>query len=252
MPGFRRTDKRISKESRLLWLNCPDIAAKVAPGQFVMVRCGGGSTLPRPFSIFRTYGGDLAILYAVYEGGIGTEWLAERHTGDLMQIMGPLGNGFTLDPMTRNILLIGGGIGIAPLYFLAQDAVAHLRSVTFLYGTANRGRYPIPPEFKPVQATEDGSVGYKGYITDLIPQYIDKAEQIFVCGPLSMLKTIAQQKNDFKLAGKQVQVSLEVRMGCGAGVCYSCSIHTKQGLKQVCKDGPVFNFDDVFWDELTG
>jgi dihydroorotate dehydrogenase electron transfer subunit len=251
-PGYRRADGRILKESRLIWLNCPEIATGALPGQFLMIKCGINCTLPRPFSIFRTYKGDLAIFYAVYEDGKGTEWLAERRTGDIINLLGPLGNGFTVNPETRNLLLVGGGIGVAPLYFLAQDAVAHLCSVTFLYGTATRGRYPLPAEFKPVQATEDGSLGHKGYVTELIPQYTDKADQIFMCGPLSMFKTVYNKRNELKLTEKKVQVSLEIKMGCGAGVCYSCTIHTAKGLKQVCKDGPVFNLEDVLWDKLTG
>ena len=247
-----RTDRRSSKETRLIWLHCPDIAANVKPGQFVMVNCGPKATLPRPFSVFQTSGGDLAIFFAVFREGRGTEWLADRHTGDTVQLFGPLGNGFTLEKETHNILLVGGGAGIAPLLFLGQYAIEHFCSVTFLYGSAGCGRYPIPPELQPIPATEDGSVGYKGYVTDLIPQYADKAQQIFICGPLSMFKTIAQQRDKLKLTGKNVQVSLEVRMGCGAGVCYSCTIMTGQGLKQVCKDGPVFNLEDVVWDSLAG
>jgi dihydroorotate dehydrogenase electron transfer subunit len=245
-----RNDRRSAAETRIIWLNCPDIASIAGPGQFVMIGCGENATLPRPFSIFRISGGDLAILYAVYGEGRGTPWLAGRHTGDTVHLFGPLGNGFTLEPETRNVLLVGGGVGIAPLFFLGQYAAEHFCSVTFLYGSAGRGRYPIPPELQPVPATEDGSVGYQGYVTDLIPLYAGKAQQIFVCGPLSMFKTIAQRSDELKLTGKKVQVSLEVRMGCGAGVCYSCTISTKQGLKQVCKDGPVFNLDDVVWDSL--
>lgn len=250
LPEFKRSDGRVSMESRLIWLNCADIASNVKPGQFIMVRCGDACTLPRPFSVFRAYGADLALFYAVWQGGRGTEWLAQRRAGDIIQIMGPLGNGFTVNDNTRNILIVAGGIGIAPLYFLGQNAVARLCNITCLYGTSNKSRYPIPPEFKPVPATEDGSVGYKGRVIDLIPQYIEKADQVFVCGPVAMYKGMFQRRDELRLQSKQVQVSLEVRMGCGAGVCYSCTIRTKYGLRQVCKDGPVFNFEDIDWESI--
>jgi dihydroorotate dehydrogenase electron transfer subunit len=245
-------DRKNEKETRLIRLNCPEIAAKVHPGQFVMVRCGSDSTLPRPFSIFRVSGGDLDIFYTVWERGKGTEWLAERHTSDEVGVFGPLGNGYTLNQPSRNILLIAGGMGIASLYFLAQEGISRICNVTLLYGTSKRNnRYPIPPEIKQIPATEDGTVGYKGMITDLIPQYIGKSDQIFICGPLPMYLDIVKRKNELKLEGKPVQISLEVKMGCGTGVCYGCTIKTNSGLKQVCRDGPVFNLDDIMWNSIS-
>lgn len=248
---LQHSDRKKAKESRLIWLNCPEIAAKVRPGQFVMVRCGNDSTLPRPFSVFRVFGSDLAIFYTVWEEGKGTEWLAERHTGDEVVIFGPLGNGYILNQATRSVLLIAGGMGIASLYFLAQEAISRICNVTLLYGTAGRSRYPIPPEVKQIPATEDGSVGYRGVITDLIPQHVGKADQIFVCGPLPMYLDIVKRKNELKLEGKPVQISLEIKMGCGTGVCYGCTIKTSGGLKQVCKDGPVFNLGDIIWNSIS-
>ena len=100
-----------------------------------------------------------------------------------------------------------------------------------------------------VNATDDGTEGYKGLATDLIPAYIGKADQIFACGPVDMYRTIAADHNNtYK---KPVQLSLEIMMGCGVGVCYGCTIKTKRGLKQVCKDGPVFDLEDIVWEELT-
>jgi dihydroorotate dehydrogenase electron transfer subunit len=251
LPECRRPDRRVSLESKLIWFNCPDIASKAIPGQFIMVRCGGECVLPRPFAIFRTYRSDLAIFYTVWEDGKGTEWLAGRRINDEVQIIGPLGNGFTINQTSKNLLLIAGGMGIAPIYFLAQEAISRMRSVTLLYGTESRDRYPIPPDIKHIQATEDGSIGNKGFVTDLIPQNIEKADQVFACGPLTMLSNMIKRKPELRIEGKQVQVSLEVRMGCGTGVCYGCTIKTKNGLKQVCKDGPVFNLDDIIWDSLS-
>jgi dihydroorotate dehydrogenase electron transfer subunit len=215
-----------------------------------MVRCGRQNVLPRPFSIFRAYGGDLAIFYNVWEDGMGTEWLAGRHTNDEVQIFGPLGKGYEVSQSSKNLLLVAGGMGIAPIYYLLQQAIARKLSVTLLYGTENRNRYPMPPEIKHIQATEDGSIGHKGTVNDLIEQNIDKADQVFMCGPLAMYSDLIKRKSELRLEGKSIQVSLEVRMGCGTGVCYGCTIKTINGLKQVCKDGPVFNLHEVIWESL--
>jgi len=159
-----------------------------------------------------------------------------------------LGNGYTIYPDAKNLLLVAGGIGIAPLYFLAQEALNNKKSVTLLYGTADNKRRSIPPPIKLVSATEDGTVGHRGMITDLLPDYINWADQVFACGPLPMYQAMARMP---KLRNKPVQISLEVRMGCGLGVCYGCTVKTKNGLRQVCKDGPVFNLNDILWEELS-
>jgi dihydroorotate dehydrogenase electron transfer subunit len=108
--------------------------------------------------------------------------------------------------------------------------------------------YLLPPKVKLITATEDGTEGKKGMITDFLPDFIDEANQIFACGPGSMYQTMAAQK---RLKTKPVQISLEVRMGCGVGVCYGCTVKTRRGLKQVCKDGPIFDLDDILWEELA-
>ncbi|GAH70538.1 unnamed protein product, partial [marine sediment metagenome] len=136
--------------------------------------------------------------------------------------------------------------------FLAQQALSQGQAVTLLLGASTAPQlYPqhlLPPEVKLVTATEDGTAGKKGMITDLLPDFTGWADQIFACGPGSMYQTMTKQK---LLTTKPVQVSLEVRMGCGLGVCYGCTVKTKSGLKQVCQDGPVFNLDDILWEELN-
>ena len=99
-----------------------------------------------------------------------------------------------------------------------------------------------------ITTTEDGSNGETGMVTDLLPKYTRLADQAFVCGPLPMYKTILKQAH---FSDKPVQVSLEMRMGCGLGFCYACTIKTRKGLKQVCKDGPIFNLQDIIWNEIT-
>ncbi len=233
----------------LIWLESPQIASEAKPGQFVMVRCGEETLLRRPLSVHRVDGGKIALLFAIV--GKGTEWLSQRQTGDKLDIFGPLGNGFSIHSASKNLLLVAGGNGIAPLYFLAQEAERRDCSVTLLYGTADKKRYSIPLQIELVAATEDGTVGRKGMITDFLPDFADRADQIFACGPIEMYRDMALRKKELKLEGKQVQISLEVRMGCGLGVCYGCTVKTKEGLKQVCKDGPIFDLDAILWDELS-
>jgi len=229
----------------LMWLESPEIVASTRPGQFVMVLCGEETVLRRPLSIHRVSGDRLALLFAVI--GKGTQWLAEREPGDGVDVIGPLGNGFSVSTNSKNLLLVAGGMGIAPLCFLAEDAVRQGKNVRLLYGTAGRDRYPVPAGIVEVATTEDGSAGYRGLVTDLIPEHIDWADQVFACGPLPMYKAMTQMP---ELRNRPVQVSLETRMGCGRGICYACTVKTLNGLKQVCTDGPVFGLDEILWDEL--
>lgn len=238
---------------RLVRLKCPEMPREVRPGQFVMVRCGDECVLPRPFSVHQARHGDIAILFVVLGQGKGTTWLSRRQAGDKVELLGFLGNGFSIEPKSERLLLVAGGMGIAPLYFLAEEALARGRKVTLLYGTVNASRHPerlFPSKLELVAATEDGSVGHKGRATDLLSRYAPKADQVFACGPLPMYRDMATRKRELGLEGKPVQISLEMRMGCGIGVCYSCTVKTRSGLKQVCKDGPVFDLDDVLWDSL--
>ena len=248
LKGITHRSGRAISSVQCVWLNCPEIVQEAKPGQFVMVRCGEEYVLPRPFSIHQVNGDSIALFFNVWKDGKGTNWLSQSKIGDNIDLLGPLGNSYSIHPESHNLLLVAGGMGIAPLRFLAQQALQKGYSVTLLYGTANKNRYPLPTEIEVVVATEDGSAGKKGRITEFIPEYIDWADQIFACGPLPMYQAMAQMP---ELKDKPVQISLEVRMGCGRGVCYGCTVKTKGGLKQVCQDGPVFDLDDVLWDELA-
>jgi dihydroorotate dehydrogenase electron transfer subunit len=251
LPGHKHAHARGMLSSRLMWLRCPDIAREAKPGQFVMVRCGPETTLPRPFSVHQAETDRIALLYAVRENGRGTEWLSQQKTGAPVSLFGPLGNGFTIHPEARNLLLVAGGIGIAPLYFLAQHALRNNYKLTLLYGTVDKNRYPIQSGLEVVAVTEDGSAGEKGLVTNILPRFAEKADQIFACGPMPMFHDMFKRRKELHLEGKSTQISLEVRMGCGVGVCYGCTIKTKSGLKQVCKDGPVFELNEILWDELN-
>ena len=237
----------------LIWLEAPAIASTARPGQFVMVRCGEELLLRRPFSIHHVADNNkLAILFSIV--GKGTQWLAQCKVGDRVDLLGPLGNGFTLPDKTQHILLVAGGMGIAPLRFLADKAIKEGHEVTLFLG-AQTSNHLCPESLLPsgvglAITTEDGSAGEKGMITDSFRGLVSLAatDQIFACGPLPMYKAMAQMP---ELKDKLVQVSLEVVMGCGVGVCYGCTVKTRQGLRQVCQDGPVFNLHDILWDELS-
>lgn len=247
----------------LVWLECPKIAAAARPGQFVMVRCGRDTYLRRPLSVHRVDGSRIALLFNTV--GRGTLWLAERRKGESLDIFGPLGRGYTINRDAHNLLLVAGGMGIAPLRFLADEALRQNKKVTILTGAPSADcLLPVSPpdglfaEGVPpfslyvVTATDDGSEGFRGPVTGLITAYLDKADQVFACGPVGMYRIMAQMP---ELKNSPVQLSLEIMMGCGMGVCYSCTIKTKSGLKQVCHDGPVFamsELEGIDWDRLCG
>ena len=241
----------------LVRLEAPEIAAAARPGQFVMVHCGGDTVVPRPLSIHKVDGSNLSLLFSVV--GKGTGWLSRRKKGEVLGIFGPLGAGFQFRRDARNVLIVAGGIGIAPLCFLADECLKAGIKVTLINGAQTAEcLLPIstsqklfdesmkPGSINVVNATEDGSEGFKGMATDLIPAYLEGIDQFFACGPTDMYQTMARMP---ELKDKSVQISLEIMMGCGVGVCYGCTIRTKQGIKQVCKDGPVFEMGEMEWRE---
>ena len=246
-------EKRMT-DIRLMWLECPTVAREARPGQFVMVRCGD-LTLPRPLSIHQVKNDSIALFFAVLRDGKGTKWLSERRADEKVQVFGPLGNGFTVDARARTLLLVAGGMGIAPLSLLATDAASKQLEVTLLLG-AHTGKLVYPRHLLPAGievrvATDDGSSGHRGMVTSLIAEQAEDADQVFACGPLPMYREMSANRRSFGIDGKPVQVSIESMMGCGHGVCYGCTVKTRQGLKQVCKDGPVFEMSDVLWTELS-
>jgi dihydroorotate dehydrogenase electron transfer subunit len=247
-----------------MWIEAPDIATSAQPGQFITVRCGD-FILRRPFSIHQTSPltcspydssrragedsgeGEIAILFKV--AGKGTLWLSQRQEGEKIDILGPLGNGFTIGPKSKNLLLVAGGIGVAPLVFMMRQ-VAFRHQVTLIHGASTAaqlyafssgGKKRTDPSslqkgVQLIQVTEDGSMGQKGRATDILPDFLDWADQIYACGPVDMYKTMALSLNPSPLKGEgkaggekqgslkleKCQVSLEVRMGCGFGACYGC------------------------------
>ncbi|MEQ4489420.1 MAG: dihydroorotate dehydrogenase electron transfer subunit [Dehalococcoides mccartyi] len=235
----------------LMWLEAPEIVASARPGQFVMLSCGGENLLRRPISIHQCHreNGLIALMYAVV--GKGTDWLSKLQTGDSLSVLGPLGNGFRVNEDSRHLLLLGGGLGIAPLRFLADEALKQGKRVSLIQG-ARTELQVCPSHLLPEDAschvtTENGAIGKKGLITHHLAEFLPDTDQIIACGPVPMLKALAKEP---QLAGKDVQVSLEVRMACGLGICYGCAVKTIKGMKTVCHDGPVFDIRDIHWDEV--
>ncbi len=242
------SNSEILPDIHLLWAQAPEIASESMPGQFVMVRTSEDHEplLRRPLAIHRVSPlaspTQFALLFSVV--GRGTKWLAQRREGDDIDLLGPLGHGFKVQ--SHHLLLVAGGIGVAPLVSLAESELSRGAHVTLILGAPTQDQlYPahlLPPGIDLLVATEDGSAGQKGMATDLLANFTGKAEQVFACGPIAMYEVMSSQS---LLKGKSVQVSMEARMGCGFGVCLGCSIETRQGMKLVCQDGPVCELKDI-------
>jgi dihydroorotate dehydrogenase electron transfer subunit len=209
--------------------------------------------LRRPLSIHRVERRDraspthLAVMAA--ESGRGTALLARAQPGDVWEVLGPLGKGYAIDAKARNVLLIGGGLGLSPLVLLAEEAVSQGKSVTLVQGAATDGSlYPshlLPPEVEAFAVTADGSAGRQGRVTDAARDYLSWADQVFACGPWGMYASLAQHSD--LLQGKSCQVLAEVTaMGCGFGVCLGCSVETVRGYRLACTEGPRFELMDLF------
>ena len=246
---------RISDSFHRLTLFAPQIAAAARPGQFVMA--SGGTTLDpllrRPFSIHQSYAdGALQILVKVI--GRGTRYLTTLRPGDELSLIGPLGRGFQLNT-AGPVCLIGGGIGIAPLLFLAhQLPTGHEATgcTVFLGSQTRTDLIVLAEEFNQVgckvhTATDDGSLGYHGYVSDLLAAALPGVKKVYTCGPHAMMTTIAGLCLAADIA---CETSLEAHMACGLGACLGCTIHGSGGTyRHVCKHGPVFNAREVLWTQ---
>lgn len=216
----------------------------VKPGQFFMIKVGDGEPLlPRPISVCDVTSEEINFLYQIV--GAGTKLLSKLRKNDDVQIMGPLGNGFDVENIKGKIAIVSGGIGIAPLVYLIKsltnceiDLYAGFRSVDYSVDTVEKNVNNI------YLSTENGKIGHKGYITDLInPQ---DYETIICCGPEIMMKKVVSMCND---ANVNVLASMETHMACGIGACLVCTCKTKDGNKRTCKDGPVFNGKDLIFND---
>jgi dihydroorotate dehydrogenase electron transfer subunit len=258
-----KSNRRIGTNTWLMEFCSPLLASHARPGQFLMVHLGERTKDPllrRPFSIHGIQDGDrVMILYNVV--GVGTSLLSALKEHDTISIIGPLGNGFTLPRPNERAILVGGGMGLAPLFFLAQVLQKDQRNtVTVFLG------FPTSQEVVRIQqlkdlgvnlsvTTEDGSLGTKGVVTDLFDQHLSNKGTaktvVYACGPPPMLKKVAQKAIVFNLRS---YVSLESCMACGLGICLGCAVKAAHGEGEpyyyVCQDGPVFPSGMIDWEVL--
>ncbi len=254
-------------------LLCPKIAKEALPGQFLQVKVSNSSKplLRRPFSIYRVRHktqdtrhknkealGQVEILYEVL--GLGTQILAQRKIGEYLDVIGPLGNGFDYRSAYRlppTAILVAGGMGVAPLVFLAEKLTGHKdtrtqgHKIIVLVGAKTKKQLLCADELKQLGcdvrvSTDDGSKGFKGKITDLLNNILStidyRLSTIYACGPRPMLKEISRLAKQYDLPA---QVSLEEHMACGIGACLGCVVNTIDGYKRVCKEGPVFQAREI-------
>lgn len=218
-----------------------DTSAMKAPGQFIEISLDG-FFLRRPISVCDYDDSSITVIYKVV--GQGTAAMAKLKAGAGLDVLTGLGNGFDAEKSGQSPLLVGGGVGVPPLYHLAKRLVAAGRKVSVVLGF-NRGEEAFYiEEFRALGAevfvtTADGSMGVKGFVTDALP---GSSTCVYACGPLPMLRALYAATQ-----GTPGQFSLEERMGCGFGACMGCSIMTKEGSRRVCKDGPVFEKEVLEW-----
>jgi dihydroorotate dehydrogenase electron transfer subunit len=236
--------------AHITWFQAPGLTKGVEPGQFVMVHCSAEGTDPmfaRAFSYHRVDGDRFALMYQVV--GKGTHWLADRKRGDVLRMYGPLGNGFRLPSSPGNLLLVAGGVGVAPMVDFAERAVAAGHHVAALMGARTSGQLlgaeHWPREVEYVVVTEDGSAGPRGFVTQHLGKYQEWASRIYACGPNAMFASLAETLR-FNGRRQQPEILMEENMPCGWGMCYGCAIFTKHGVRLCCKDGPRFNLFDVY------
>lgn len=228
--------------------------------------------LKRPFSIYRSAAGEIQIIYRVV--GKGTTILSNRKAGDTLEVIGPLGNKFPLKKNQDNIILIAGGLGIAPILSLAESVIppapslvkagvkrSRLKDKTdkmmphLFYGARTKKEIICMDELKaiginPVISTDDGTFGKKGNIVNVLKKFIARNSSnisnysFYACGPEPMLKALSPLAEKYKL---NMHVALEQNMACGLGTCLGCVVKTTKGYKRICKEGPVFPIEEIVW-----
>ena len=219
-----------------------DTSAITGPGQFVNILLDG-FYLRRPISVNDSIPGELTIIYKVV--GKGTEVMAKMVAGQTLDVLTGLGNGYDLSTAGDRPLLIGGGVGVPPLYMLAKELRAKRLDVTVILGFNTKDEVFGEEDFKALGCdtyvtTVDGSYGVKGFVTNALPE---NYTYFYTCGPEPMLKAV------YKATTTDGQFSFEERMGCGFGACMGCSCKTVTGNKRICKEGPVLVKEDILWDK---
>lgn len=250
------SQRALAGSYRELALRAPAIAGTAQPGQFVHLRVPRleEAVLRRPFSVLGAEGENLTILYKIV--GKGTQAMAQLSAGDRVSLLGPLGNGFPLDTGGAHPALVGGGYGVAPLLFLARRLA---KGGTVFVGGAAAADILCADEFRAAGwdarvTTEDGSLGTRGLVTAALDAWLAERGTrrivFYACGPDGMLRAVADRA---AAAGARAWVSMDRRMGCGAGVCLACvlRVRTSDGRTswaRACRDGPVFEARTIVWD----
>ena len=220
-----------------------DASAIRRAGQFVNIAVEG-LFLRRPISVCDFTDDSLTLIYKVV--GEGTARMAKMQAGERLDILTGLGNGFDADRTISKALLVGGGVGVPPLYRLTKDLVARGKEVTAVLGFNRADEIFYADEFaaagaRVIIATADGSVGTKGFVTDAIRENGVVFDYFYACGPLPMLRALCDA------TAADGELSFEERMGCGFGACMGCSCKTHNGNKRICKEGPVLRKDEIIW-----
>lgn len=232
-------------------ISCPEIAQVAVPGQFVHIRIGS-FTLRRPISIcgIDPVKGTLRIVFEIR--GEGTSEIANLNKGDVIDMLAPLGHGFTVNPDFKKVILIGGGIGTPPMLPLAK---AYGEKAVAISGFRNASAVILQEDFaaagaETILCTDDGSAGIHGFVTQPLEELVRNGgvDAVFACGPTPMLKRITEICRENSV---YCEISLEERMACGIGACLGCACKTKRNDEEyfahVCKDGPVFKAEEVLW-----
>lgn len=213
-----------------------------APGQFVNIALEG-HYLRRPISVCDVDESTLTIVYKVV--GVGTEQMSKMHEGQTLDVLSGLGNGFNPEAQCNNPILVGGGVGVPPLYNLCRQLLAIAKNSTVILGFNTASEVFMADEFRAlgvnvIITTVDGSMGTKGFVTSALP--VLSYDYVYTCGPLPMLRALYDATE-----GVAGQYSFEERMGCGFGACVGCTCKTKYGNKRICKDGPVLDREEIIW-----
>ncbi|MFH1124984.1 MAG: dihydroorotate dehydrogenase electron transfer subunit [Pseudomonadota bacterium] len=251
---------RLTPDTWVMGLRSAEIAGRAKPGQFVMIRVRSGvdPLLRRPFSICGVKEDLFLVLYRVV--GRGTAIMTEAGGGQELKVLGPLGKAFEAPKTGKRCLLVGGGIGVAPLFFLAQSLKE--RKFQFLMGFRSVAEiisldHAVGRKGEVLIATDDGTEGHVGFVTDLLEMALEgsraqkRSIALFTCGPKPMLRRVAQMAADRKIS---CQASLEATMACGLGACQGCAVKAaskeERPYYHVCQEGPVFPREVIDWDRL--
>ena len=245
-------DKKFLRSDYVFWeIQSETKFEYITPGQFMNVRVPNSSTtfIRRPFSIHAVDYSKNSIQFMMKMIGDGTNALSKLNIGDVLDVIFPLGNGFTISG--ENVaLLVGGGYGIAPLYHIAKELIALQKKPLFLFGAQSENDFVLLDKFKDLTeiyiTTEDGSLGYKGRVTDhpVWEEKLNEIGKIYTCGPEPMMQAVGNIAEENNIL---CEASLDQIMACGIGVCLACVKKTVRGNEATCSHGPVFNTKDIIW-----